>query len=195
MSSEPSSVPQGGFAQTHTVREHCAVPSKAVKRKKKLVRRADKDYSQLVRRSYQAAFLLLNVWLGGVFYFWVLGLETGTATGVADPPAGIAGMYRLPRVRGNLSGRRRAAARAAENFQAFFQISAPNSFLGDGCRRCDLVFWNCGLRESLRHLGFAHSRGGLSATCASRQRGAPPYARRSGNFALSAPGWKTFMGR
>jgi len=66
-------------------------PAKAVKAKKKLVRRADRDYSQLVRRSYQAAFLLLNVWLGGVFYYWMRGLETGTAATVADPPAGVEG--------------------------------------------------------------------------------------------------------
>jgi len=68
-----------------------AVPSKPVKPKKKLIRRTGRDYSQLLRRSYQAVFLLLNVWLGGVFYFWVRGLETGTATTVADPPAGIEG--------------------------------------------------------------------------------------------------------
>src|SRR5437868_13745133 len=36
--------------------------------KKKLVRRTDRDYSQLVRRTYQALFLLMNVWIGGVFY-------------------------------------------------------------------------------------------------------------------------------
>jgi polyferredoxin len=66
-------------------------PAKAVKAKKKLVRRADRNYSQLVRRSYQAAFLLLNVWLGGVFYYWMRGLETGTAATVADPPAGVEG--------------------------------------------------------------------------------------------------------
>src|SRR5690349_14082333 len=65
--------------------------TKPPKAKKKLVRRADRDYSQLMRRSYQAAFLLLNVWLGGIFYFWVRGLETGTATTVPHPPAGIEG--------------------------------------------------------------------------------------------------------
>ncbi|HEV2196631.1 MAG TPA: 4Fe-4S binding protein [Candidatus Acidoferrum sp.] len=65
--------------------------TKPPKAKKKLVRRADRDYSQLVRRGYQAAFLLLNVWLGGIFYFWVRGLETGTAASVAEPPAGIEG--------------------------------------------------------------------------------------------------------
>jgi polyferredoxin len=65
--------------------------AKPVKTKKKLVRRTDRDYSQLVRRSYQAAFLLLNVWLGAIFYLWVRGLETGTLYTVADPPPGIEG--------------------------------------------------------------------------------------------------------
>ena len=68
-----------------------AVPAKLVVAKKKLIRRTGRDYSQLVRRSYQAVFLLLNVWLGGIFYFWVRRLETGAATTVADPPAGIEG--------------------------------------------------------------------------------------------------------
>ena len=54
------------------------------------MRRAGRDYSQLVRRGYQAAFLLLNFWLGGSFYFWVRGLEAGTAAAV-DPPPGIDG--------------------------------------------------------------------------------------------------------
>lgn len=65
------------------------MPAKLVVAKKKLIRRTGRDYSQLVRRSYQAVFLLLNVWLGGIFYFWVRRLETGAATTVADPPAGI----------------------------------------------------------------------------------------------------------
>lgn len=68
-----------------------SAPSKPAKTKKKLVRRTDRDYSQLVRCGYQAAFLLLNVWLGANFYFWVRGLETGTGSAVADPPAGIEG--------------------------------------------------------------------------------------------------------
>ena len=66
-------------------------PSKSAKAKKKLVRRAGRDYSQLVRRTYQAAFLLLNVWLGGVFYFWVRGLETSASTADVAPPPGIEG--------------------------------------------------------------------------------------------------------
>ena len=68
-----------------------AAPSKPTKTKKKLIRRTDRDYSQLLRRSYQAAFLLLNTWLGGVFYFWVRGLETGTTSGKVAPPPGIEG--------------------------------------------------------------------------------------------------------
>lgn len=68
-----------------------AVPAKLVVAKKKLIRRTGRDCSQLVRRSYQAVFLLLNVWLGGIFYFWVRRLESGAATTVADPPAGIEG--------------------------------------------------------------------------------------------------------
>ncbi|HYL85973.1 MAG TPA: 4Fe-4S binding protein [Candidatus Angelobacter sp.] len=61
------------------------------KPKKKLIRRVDKDHSQTVRRVYQAAFLLLNVWLGAIFYSWVLGLETGAAVSDAAPPPGIEG--------------------------------------------------------------------------------------------------------
>ena len=66
-------------------------PARTLKTKKKLVRRTDKDYSQVVRRSYQAAFLAMNVWLGAVFYYWVRGIELGTATGKAAPPAGVEG--------------------------------------------------------------------------------------------------------
>ncbi len=59
--------------------------------KKKLIRRTDRDYSQWVRRLYQVAFLFLNVWLGGVFYSWVRGMETGAATAAVAPPPGIEG--------------------------------------------------------------------------------------------------------
>lgn len=71
--------------------EPLPVRANPLKTKKKLVRRTDRDYSQLVRRSYQAAFLLLNVWLGAIFYVWVRGMETGAATNLANPPAGIEG--------------------------------------------------------------------------------------------------------
>jgi len=68
-----------------------AAPTKAAKPKKKLQRRLDRDYSQLVRRLYQAAFLFLNVWLGGIFYYWVRGIETGTPRTVVAPPPDIEG--------------------------------------------------------------------------------------------------------
>jgi polyferredoxin len=68
-----------------------ASPPKPPKTKKKLIRRTDKDYSQVVRRGYQAAFLLLNVWLGAVFYSWVRGIETGVNSVEVAPPPGIEG--------------------------------------------------------------------------------------------------------
>jgi len=74
------------------VTRHAAVTqARATKAKKKLIRRTIQDHSQLARRSYQAAFLLLNVWLGGVFYFWIRGLETGVSPADAAPPPGIEG--------------------------------------------------------------------------------------------------------
>jgi polyferredoxin len=58
--------------------------------RKKLVRRTDRDYSQLLRRTYQFAFLLLNVWLGGVFYLWVRQFETDGHSSLSRP-AGVEG--------------------------------------------------------------------------------------------------------
>jgi polyferredoxin len=68
-----------------------ARPSRATELRKKLVRRTDRDYSQSLRRSYQFAFLLLNVYLGGMFYLWVRHFETGPGTKVAARPAGVEG--------------------------------------------------------------------------------------------------------
>lgn len=66
-------------------------PSKpAAKAKKKLVRRVVHDYSQVLRRGYQAAFLLMNLWLGAMFYFWVRQFETGISSNVSRP-AGVEG--------------------------------------------------------------------------------------------------------
>jgi polyferredoxin len=59
--------------------------------KKKLVRRTDRDRSQVMRSSFQAAFLLLNLWLGLVFYFWVRQFEAGGTAGSLQRPAGIEG--------------------------------------------------------------------------------------------------------
>jgi polyferredoxin len=69
-------------APTHTA------PSAA---KKKLVRRTDKDYSQALRRSFQFAFLLLNVYLGSRFYLWVRHFESGMQTRAVARPPGVEG--------------------------------------------------------------------------------------------------------
>jgi hypothetical protein len=55
-------------------------PKLSAKAKKKLIRRTDRDYSQITRRSFQAAFLLLNIWMGSLFYFWVRQFESGGAS-------------------------------------------------------------------------------------------------------------------
>ena len=59
--------------------------------KKKLLRRTDRDYSQALRRCYQFAFLLMNVWLGGQFYLWVRHYETAGASAYVSRPAGVEG--------------------------------------------------------------------------------------------------------
>ena len=59
--------------------------------KKKLIRRTDRDYSQPARRVFQAAFLLLNGWLGAIFYIWVRQFEPGGASTSVPRPAGIEG--------------------------------------------------------------------------------------------------------
>ena len=58
--------------------------------RKKLVRRALPDHSQALRRSFQFLFLLLNVWLGAIFYAWVRHFETGAHQTLARP-AGVEG--------------------------------------------------------------------------------------------------------
>jgi len=59
--------------------------------RKKLVRRIEPDRSQTLRRSFQAAFLLLNVWVGAGFYVWVRGFETGAHDRGMLRPAGVEG--------------------------------------------------------------------------------------------------------
>src|SRR5450755_2998583 len=59
--------------------------------RRKLIRRAAPDHSQALRRTFQFVFLLLNIWLGGAFYFWVCGLETGVHDRTMARPAGIEG--------------------------------------------------------------------------------------------------------
>jgi polyferredoxin len=59
--------------------------------KKKLVKRTGRDYSQFLRRSFQFAFLLFNVYLGSLFYLWVRHFETGMQTRAVARPAGVEG--------------------------------------------------------------------------------------------------------
>lgn len=63
----------------------------ARKPRKKLIRRLENDHSQLYRRSFQGAFLLLNLWLGAKFYFWVRQFEDGRFTDSLARPAGVEG--------------------------------------------------------------------------------------------------------
>ncbi len=66
-------------------------PRPAAKSKKRLVRRTDRDHSQIMRRGFQAAFLLVNVWIGVIFYFWVRQFEPGGASTNLHRPAGVEG--------------------------------------------------------------------------------------------------------
>ncbi len=59
--------------------------------KKKLVRRSERDRFQALRRSFQFAFLLLNVYLGATFYYWVRQFETETFRTSLARPAGVEG--------------------------------------------------------------------------------------------------------
>ena len=89
----PQADPQGAGVRAETV-TNLADDSSGIKLKtlrKKFVRRAAADHSQLLRRSFQFAFLLLNVWIGGSFYFWVHALETHAHDRNALRPAGVEG--------------------------------------------------------------------------------------------------------
>ncbi|HYM78213.1 MAG TPA: 4Fe-4S binding protein [Candidatus Dormibacteraeota bacterium] len=59
--------------------------------RKKLIRRAQPEHSQLLRQGCQFAFLLLNLWVGDAFYFWVRGFETGAHDATMSRPAGVEG--------------------------------------------------------------------------------------------------------
>jgi len=61
-------------------------PKDGPKVKKKLVRRATTGRSQQLRHGFQAAFLVLNLYLGTVFYSWVRQFESGSHAASARPP-------------------------------------------------------------------------------------------------------------
>ena len=58
---------------------------------KKLVRRIDREYSQLLRLSVQLAFLALHLWIGTQFYLWVRWAESAGRTMMVGRPAGVEG--------------------------------------------------------------------------------------------------------
>jgi len=59
--------------------------------RKKLQKRAPKDYSQTLRRSVQLVFLALNAWIGVQFYLWVRYYETGGRSMLVTRPPGVEG--------------------------------------------------------------------------------------------------------
>ncbi|MFZ5928139.1 MAG: 4Fe-4S binding protein [Acidobacteriota bacterium] len=63
-----------------------AAPPQVRREKKAYRKRTGRDRSQQIRLAVQAAFLLLNVWIGVEFYQWVRAYETGSVPGVSRPP-------------------------------------------------------------------------------------------------------------
>ncbi len=59
--------------------------------RKRLVRRAPKDYSQRLRYTFQGLFLALNVALGVKFYLFVRYFESGGQTPAVSRPPGVEG--------------------------------------------------------------------------------------------------------
>ena len=69
---------------------HRSVEAQCRGRKPFIRRRGDR--SQFVRRTFQAAFLLLNLWIGVQFYLFVRHYETAGATRGGAPAAGRRGL-------------------------------------------------------------------------------------------------------
>ena len=61
------------------------------KPRKRLMKRAARDFSQPLRRAFQLVFLALNVWIGVQFYLFVRYYETGGQTIRASRPPGVEG--------------------------------------------------------------------------------------------------------
>jgi len=59
--------------------------------RKKLLKRAARDYSQPLRRAFQLAFLALNIWIGVEFWLFVRFYETGGSSLRASRPPGVEG--------------------------------------------------------------------------------------------------------
>lgn len=81
-----------GSQQPRPQQFHTLPSSKpTAKPRKKLIRRTEVDRSQLYRRGFQFAFLLLNLWLGAKFYFWVKQFEIGGIHADLRRPPGVEG--------------------------------------------------------------------------------------------------------
>jgi hypothetical protein len=65
MATAPNSITERSDPAQPSVRSSQAV------RRKKLVRRTDREYSQDLRLGFQLAFLTPNIWIGVQFYQWV----------------------------------------------------------------------------------------------------------------------------
>lgn len=65
--------------------------AEAPKARKTLVRRRARDYSQSLRRTVQALFLALNVWIGVEFVLFVRHYETGGQSVWVQRPPGVEG--------------------------------------------------------------------------------------------------------
>jgi polyferredoxin len=83
------SVPNDQPAQSDVASADSGIRLAALR--KKLIRRPEPDQSQKLRHGFQLSFLLLNVWLGAVFYFWVRHFETGAQVQTVARPAGVEG--------------------------------------------------------------------------------------------------------
>jgi len=64
--------------------------SPTVAARKSFIRRGP-DRTPFVRRTFQAAFILLNLWIGARFYFFVRYYETGGQTAFVGRPPGVEG--------------------------------------------------------------------------------------------------------
>ena len=66
-------------------------PVAAIRKPKKLMKRAAPDRSQPLRRAFQAAFLALNIWIGVQFWLFVRYYETGGRSIFTERPPGVEG--------------------------------------------------------------------------------------------------------
>jgi len=71
-------------------RDAPAPPAPAQSARKSFTRRGP-DRTPFIRKTFQAAFILLNLWIGARFYFFVRYYETGGQTAFVGRPPGVEG--------------------------------------------------------------------------------------------------------